>query len=110
MSCVPDATRTVPASRNSTLPAAGNPAATHVGRRPEVASGAAEFYPQVRHAVLEGRRLTAILVIVVKHRPVIAVVVLKRDELALRRRAEPHALLGAGAMTDRLKHHLAAEH
>ena len=37
------------------------------------------------------------------------VVVLERDELAVRRGAEPHALLGARAMADRLEHHLAAD-
>ena len=40
----------------------------------------------------------------------IDVVVLERDELAVRCRAEPHTLLGAGAMTGRLERHLAAEH
>ena len=38
------------------------------------------------------------------------VVVLERDEFAVRRRAKPHALLRARPVTDRLEHHLAAEH
>src|SRR5947209_11383903 len=38
------------------------------------------------------------------------VIVLERHELAFGCGAQPHALLGAGAMTDRLKHHLATEH
>ena len=37
------------------------------------------------------------------------VVVLERDELAVGRGAQPHALLGAGPMADRLEHHLAAD-
>src|SRR5207253_11021782 len=38
------------------------------------------------------------------------VVVLERDEFAVAGGAEAHALLSARAMTDRLKHHLAADH
>ena len=38
------------------------------------------------------------------------VVVLQRDELAVGRRAEAHALLGARPMPGRLEHHLAADH
>ena len=38
------------------------------------------------------------------------VIVLERDELAVGSGAEPHTLLRAGAMTDRLEHHLATEH
>ena len=41
---------------------------------------------------------------------VVDVIVLERDELALRRGAEPHTLLSARTMTDRLEHHLAADH
>ena len=59
---------------------------------------------------MERRRFTAILVVVIEHRPVIDVIVLERDELALGRGAEPHPLLGARSMTGRLEHHLAAEH
>ena len=40
----------------------------------------------------------------------IDVVVLERDELAFRCRAEPHALLSARAMTDSLEHHFPAKH
>ena len=35
---------------------------------------------------------------------------LKRDQLAVWRRAQAHALLCARAVADRLKHHLAADH
>src|SRR5258706_8908958 len=35
---------------------------------------------------------------------------LQGNEFAFGRRAEPHALLSAGAMTHRLEHHLAADH
>ena len=35
---------------------------------------------------------------------------LERDEFSVACRAEPHALLGARPVTDRLEHHLTAEH
>src|SRR5205807_5592053 len=38
------------------------------------------------------------------------IVVLQRDQLPVGGCAQPHALLCAGAMTDRLEHHLAADH
>ena len=59
---------------------------------------------------MERRRFTAVLVVIVEHRPVVNVVVLERDELAFRRGAEPHSLLRPRTMTCRLEHHLAAEH
>ena len=59
---------------------------------------------------MERRRLAAVLVVLVEHRPVVDVVVLERDELAVGRRAEPHSLLGARPMADGLEHHLAADH
>ena len=59
---------------------------------------------------MEGRRFTAILVIIPEHRARIDVIVLKRDELTFRRGAEADTLLGVGAMTGRLKRHLAAKH
>ena len=65
---------------------------------------------KVGHAVLERRGFAAVFVVVVEHRPLIDVVVLERDELAFRRRAEPDALLCARPVTDRLEHHLAADH
>ena len=72
--------------------------------------GASEMHPQVGHAVMERRRFTAILVILLEHRPLIDVVVLERDEFALGCGAQPHALLRVRAMTGRLERHLAAEH
>ena len=84
--------------------------AAHVGWCADVAPRASEFHAQIRHAVMERRRFTAILVIVVEDDAVVDVIVLERDELSLRRGAEAHPLLGAGTMTDRLEHHLAAEH
>ena len=59
---------------------------------------------------MEGRRFTAILVVLLEYRPLIDVIVLKRDELAFRCRAEPDALLSAGAMTGTLERHLPAKH
>ena len=82
----------------------------HVGCCADVALGAAERHAQVGHAVMERRGLAAVFVVVVEHRQVVDVVVLQRDELAVGRGAEAHALLRAGAMTDRLEHHLAADH
>jgi hypothetical protein len=41
---------------------------------------------------------------------VVDVIVLERDELALRCGAEPHTLLSERAMTGCLERHLAAEH
>ena len=70
-------------------------------RRADVALRAAERHAQIRHAVLERRRLAAVFVIVVEHRRVVDVVVLERDELAVGRGAEPHALLGARTMARR---------
>ena len=67
--------------------------AAHGGRRADVAPGAAERHAQVGHAVLERRRLAAVFVVVVEDRRVVDVVVLERDELAVGRGAEPHALL-----------------
>ena len=59
---------------------------------------------------MERRRFTAVLVVVIEHRPVINIIVLQRDELAFAGGAEPDSLLSVRAMTDRLEHHLAAEH
>ena len=59
--------------------------------------------------MVERRRLAAVFVIVIEHRVVIDVVVLERDEPSVSGGAEAHTLLGAGTMTDRLEHHLAAD-
>src|SRR5262249_32905488 len=83
--------------------------AAHVGWCADVAPGASESHSEIRHAVLKRGRLTAVLVIALEHRSLVDVVVLQRDELAVLRGAEPHALLGAGAMAGRLEGHLAAE-
>src|SRR5215468_2890992 len=81
----------------------------HVGRCADVAPGPSEMHPQVWRAVMKRRRFTAILLVNLEDRAVTDVIVFEREKLAFRRRAEPHPLLGAGAMTSRLKRHLATE-
>ena len=83
---------------------------SHVGPCPDVSLCAAETHAEVGHAVLERSCLAAIFMVRVEHRAVVDIVVLHRDQLAVGRGAETNALLGARAMTDRLEHHLAAEH
>ena len=82
---------------------------THIGWRADVAPGPSEMHPQVWRAVVERRRFTAILLVLLEDRAVTDVVVVERDELAFRCRAEADTLLGARAMTGRLKRHLPAE-
>ena len=69
--------------------------AAHVGGRADVAPARPKCDAQVRHAVMERRRFAAVFVVVVEHRPVIDVIVLERDELAVLCRAEAHTLLRA---------------
>src|SRR5215468_6219209 len=88
---------------------AKSPGTAHVGRCADVAPGPSEMHPQVWRAVMKRRRFTAILLVILEDRAVTDVIVFEREELAFRRRAEPHPLLGAGAMTSRLKGHLATE-
>ena len=57
---------------------------------------------------MERGRLAAIFVVNVEHRRGVHIVVLQRDELAVGRGPEPHALLSARTMADGLEHHLAA--
>ena len=90
-------------SRNRARPA-------HRSRRTNIAPGASEGDSKVRHAVEEGRRFTAIFVIVVEHCLMANVVVLERNEFAVRARAQSHALLRARAMADGLEHHFATDH
>ena len=58
---------------------------------------------------MERRSFTAILLVILEYRAVTDVVVFERNEIAFRCRAEPDTLLGARAMTGRLKRHLPAE-
>ena len=58
---------------------------------------------------MERSGFTAVLVVMVDHRKVVDVVVLERNELALSRCPQPQTLLGACAMPDSLKHHLATD-
>src|SRR5215467_15730079 len=89
----------------------GHPArAAHVGASADVAFGAAERHAQVRHAVLKRRSLAAIFMMGVKHRPLVDVIVLQRDQFTVWRCAETDALLGARPMTDGVKHHLSGEY
>ena len=73
-----------------------------------IATGAAKRNAQVRHAVKVGRGLATVLVIIIEDCLVEDVIVLQRDELAVRGRAQPHALLRSGTMPNRLEHHFAA--
>ncbi len=59
---------------------------------------------------MERSGLAAVFVIIIEDGFVVDVVVLERDQPPVRGCTQPHALLGAGAVTDRLEHHLAAEH
>ncbi len=68
------------------------------------------MHPQVWRTVVERRRFTAILVVILEHRAVVDVIVVERDELAFRCGAEPDPLLSMGAMARRLERHLPAEH
>src|SRR5439155_10327252 len=83
--------------------------AAHIRRRADVAPRPTEMHPQVWRAVMEGRRFTAILVVVLEDRAVTDIVMLERDELAFRCGAQSHVLLSAGAMARRLERHLPAE-
>ena len=76
----------------------------------DVAGGAPESYPQVLYAVMEWRRLPAILMMIAIGGAVIDVVMLQRNESAFRGRAESYPLLGTCAMPSRLKHHPAADY
>src|SRR5438552_4581861 len=58
---------------------------------------------------MERRRLAAVFVIISEACVLVDVIMLERDEFSIRRSAEPHTLLSARTMTDRLEHHLAAE-
>ena len=80
----------------------------HRRGRADIAPGASKRHAQVRHAVKEGRGLATVLVIIIGDCLVEDVIVLERDELAVRGRAQPHALLRSGTMPNRLEHHFAA--
>src|SRR4029077_2601873 len=84
--------------------------ATHIRRRADVAPRPPETHPQVWRAVMERRRFTAILLVLLEHRAVTDVVVFERYELPSGRRAEPHPLLSAGAMIGTLEGHLPAKY
>ena len=71
---------------------AGSP---HGRRRADIAPGATELDAQIGHAVMEGRGLAAVFVIVIENRLVQNVIMLERNEFPIGRRAEPYALLGA---------------
>ena len=58
---------------------------------------------------MERRRFTAILVVIIEHRPLVNVVLHERHEFARWGGTEAHTLLGTGAMTGRLEHHPAAK-
>src|SRR5438552_2242261 len=59
---------------------------------------------------MERRGFAAVFVIVIEDCLLADVIMLERDELAVGGCAQPHALLGAGTMADRLEHHLAGDH
>src|SRR5205814_8787912 len=82
--------------------------AAHIGRRADVAPRASEPYSKIRHTIMERRRFTAILGVILEHRPLVNIVLHERHQLTLWGGTEAHTLLGAGTMADRLKHHLAA--
>ncbi len=64
---------------------------------------------KVGGAVEEGCGFAAVLADVVELGGVVAVVLLEGEQLAVRRGAEAHALLGAGAMAYVGEHHLAGD-
>src|SRR5262249_20680219 len=82
----------------------------HIRSRTDVSFRAAERHAEIGHAVLKRRGLAAVFMVRFEHGPRVDVTVLQREQLAFPGGADPDALLRARPVTDRVEHHLAAQH